>query len=132
VQASTLNTSGRQTRCIRAKAFTGGGGHDGDTLGCHCKVPCSCHVGLLRLRPHPSGRAMTAPWRRDLLGGVVFRVPPFLLVVVVFGGVAGCAVGPCCYQGVEGPWVLVALCCRSRCSSELGVGREEEMLSLRS
>jgi hypothetical protein len=32
-----------------------------------------------------------------------------LLVVEVFGGAAVCALVPCCYQGAEGPCVLVRL-----------------------
>jgi hypothetical protein len=43
-------------------------------------------------------------WRRNLLGGVASQVLSFVLVVVeVFGGVAGCTLGLCCCQGAEGP-----------------------------
>jgi hypothetical protein len=44
----------------------------------------------------------------------------------------GSALGSCCCQGAEGPWMLEVLSCRVSCSGELGGGWAEAMLSVRS
>jgi hypothetical protein len=64
---------------------------------------------------------MAASWRHDLLGGVVFGIPPFVLVVVeVVWRRCGIGLGSCCCQCAEGPWVLEGLSYCARCNGELG------------
>jgi hypothetical protein len=75
---------------------------------------------------------MAAFWRRDLLGGVAFGVSPLVWSWRSSEDAAGCAGGPCCCQGAEGPWVLEVLSWRAGCSGELGASWMEEMLSVRS
>jgi hypothetical protein len=60
-------------------------GHRSPHWGHHGEVSCSRHVGLLGWRPCPSRHAAAAPRRRDLLGGVVVAVLPFVLLVVMAG-----------------------------------------------
>jgi hypothetical protein len=52
--------------------------------GHHGEAPCPLPRGALRVKTLSIyGLAVAAPWRRTLLGGVVFGVPSRLVVVVV-------------------------------------------------
>jgi hypothetical protein len=75
---------------------------------------------------------MVAPWRRDLLRGVAFGVPPLVWSWRSSGGAARSELGPCCCQGAQGPWMFEDLSCRAGCSGELDDGWAEEILSVRS
>jgi hypothetical protein len=76
---------------------------------------------------------MVAPRRRDLLGGAIVGVLPFVLLVVVVGWRC---YGVCAWYvllpGCRGSMELEGLSCLARCSGDLGGSWAEEVLSLRS
>jgi hypothetical protein len=119
-RATTMDMSGCWVWCNWAKAFTDEGGHDGGDLWALTSLLGASWWGtMLRRtvlsgwRPCPSGRAMAAAGRRDLLGGIVFGDLLFVLVVVVDWRCCRLRAWSMLLSGCRGPmgaWGLVLRC----------------------